>query len=328
MNGFRFVLRYDSRERRRFRPMPYGPADPTQRIALAVRLLRKADVPDAWAVTGDRFAQTLERSAAQRFAGTSPAASTVESFFESLHIRDLALASACAAGNSAAWDFFVDTYRAEIYRAARAIGGESRGREIADSLYAELYGLRADRAEERKSPFNYFLGRSKLGTWLHAVLSRKHVDELRRTSKLESLDAPANNDGARQSSTAETAPTRSSQLVARENPNAADPDRTRYLALLQAVLTAVLGALPPRDRLRLAYYYVDELTLAQIGKILGEHEATVSRKIERTRRDIREQVDTRLRDEKKLSDAQLGLCYEYAREEWPFDLTAVLAAKE
>ena len=117
-------------------------------------------------------------------------------------------------------------------------------------------------------------------------------------------------------------------LVAREDASAADPDRTRYLVLLQTVLTAVLGALLPRDRLRLAYYYVDELTLAQIGKILGEHEATVSRKIERTRRDIREQVDTRLRDEKKLSEAQLGLCYEYAREEWPFDLTAVLAAKE
>jgi RNA polymerase sigma factor (sigma-70 family) len=309
--------------------MAFSPADPTQRIALAVRLLRKADVPDAWGITGDRFAQTLERSAAQRFAGVSPAASTLEAFFESLHVRDLALASACAAGNSAAWDFFVDTYRAEIYRAARAIGGESRGREIADSLYAELYGLRADRAEERKSPFSYFLGRSKLATWLHAVLSRKHVDELRRTSKLESLDAPANdNNDARGSAKAETAPTRSSQLVAREDASATDPDRTRFLALLQAVLTAVLGALVARDRLRLAYYYVDELTLAQIGKILGEHEATVSRKIERTRRDIREQVHAHLRDEKKLSEAQLGLCYEYAREEWPFDLTAVLAAKD
>jgi RNA polymerase sigma factor (sigma-70 family) len=306
--------------------MPYGPADPTQRIALAVRLLRKADVPDTWGVTGDRFAQTLERSAAQRFAGVSPSEQTIAAFFESLHVRDLALASACAAGNSAAWDFFVDTYRAEIYRAARAIGGESRGREIADSLYAELYGLRADRTEERKSPFSYFLGRSKLSTWLHAVLSRKHVDELRRTSKLESLDAPATDSSS--SRDGEPALTHSAQLVAPEDAGAADPDRTRYLALLQTVLTAVLGALLPRDRLRLAYYYVDELTLAQIGKILGEHEATVSRKIERTRRDIREQVDTRLRDEKKLSEAQLGLCYEYAREEWPFDLTAVLAAKE
>jgi RNA polymerase sigma factor (sigma-70 family) len=304
--------------------MPYGPADTTQRIALAVRLLRRADVPELWGVTGDRFAQTLERSAAQRFAGVSPATQTVETFFENLHVRDLALASGCAAGNNAAWDFFVTSYRAEIYRAARAIGGESRGREIADALYAELYGLRggADGATERKSPFNYFLGRSKLSTWLHAVLSRKHVDELRRTSKLESLDAPINAEDGAQSQTS------ADRLVAPNDSNVSDPDRSRYLALLQAVLTAVLGALLPRDRLRLAYYYVDELTLSQIGKILGEHEATVSRKIEKTRRDIRARVDSQLRDEKKLSEAQLGLCYEYAREEWPFDLTAVLAAKD
>ncbi len=54
----------------------------------------------------------------------------------------------------------------------------------------------------------------------------------------------------------------------------------------------------------------------------------MSRKIERTRQDIRGQVDLRLREEKKLSDAQLGLCYEYAREEWPFDLSGVLTAKQ
>ena len=48
----------------------------------------------------------------------------------------------------------------------------------------------------------------------------------------------------------------------------------------------VLDALAPRDRLRLAYYYVEELTLAEIGKLLGEHEATVSRKLERTESDF------------------------------------------
>ncbi len=54
----------------------------------------------------------------------------------------------------------------------------------------------------------------------------------------------------------------------------------------------------PRDRLRLAYYYVDDLTLAQIGKLLGEHEATVSRKLERTRADLKRCVEVALREEK------------------------------
>jgi IS30 family transposase len=94
------------------------------------------------------------------------------------------------------------------------------------------------------------------------------------------------------------------------------------------VLLAALGTLEERDRLRLAYYYVEGLTLAQIGKLVGEHEATVSRKLERTRREVRKHVEAALRREKKLSDAQLRLCYEYAREEWPFDLTQALSARE
>lgn len=299
--------------------MPSSPAAHFITSALADRLLRKADVPSTWGVTAAQFQSLLERSAAQRFSSVSPDARTVETFAESLHCRDLALASACAAGNSSAWDFFVNNYRPELYRAARSIAGDSAGREIADSMYADLYGLRGSPTSERRSPFEYFLGRSKLSTWLHAVLSRKHIDEIRRTRKTESLDDPPPGDSG--------SPARI-ELAAQPSSADQDPDRERYLALLQSVLAGVLAALPGRDRLRLAYYYVDELTLAQIGKILGEHEATVSRKIERTRGEVRDQVDYVLRNDKKLSDAQRGLCYEYAREEWPFDLTAVLAAKQ
>lgn len=299
--------------------MPSSPAAHFVTSALADRLLRKAGIPSAWGVTASQFQSLLNRSAAQRFSDVSPDARTVESFAESLHCKDLALASACAAGNSAAWDFFVNNYRPELYRAARAIAGDSAGREIADSLYADLYGLRGSQTGERKSPLDYFLGRSKLSTWLHAVLSRKHIDEIRRTRKTESLDDPPPGDSG-------SAPR--IEIAAPPALGDQDPDRERYLALLQSVLAGVLAALPGRDRLRLAYYYVDELTLAQIGKILGEHEATASRKIERTRGEVREQVDYVLRNDKKLSDAQRGLCYEYAREEWPFDLTAVLAARQ
>jgi len=39
-------------------------------------------------------------------------------------------------------------------------------------------------------------------------------------------------------------------------------------------------------------------------------------------------VDAALRVKKRLSEAQVQLCYEYARQEWPFDLTRVLSKKE
>jgi RNA polymerase sigma factor (sigma-70 family) len=148
-------------------------------------------------------------------------------------------------------------------------------------------------------------------------LAQRHVDELRRTRRLEPLDEANDPPGKLEGLS-----------VAATDAVASDPERTRYLALMQAALTEVLAGLVPRDRLRLAYYYVEGLTLAQIGRLMGEHEATASRKLERTRREVRERVDSVLCDTKRLSEAQLRLCYEYARDEWPFDLTRVLSAKE
>ena len=243
----------------------------------------------------------------------------LESYLETLYVADLALAGACSAGNGVAWDVFVAQYRPELNRAARAIAGESQGRELADSLYADLFGLRESEGR-RKSLFEYFHGRSKLGTWLRAVLAQRHVDEMRRASQTESLDETAS-DGQQESVLAKP------KMPALPN-EAPDPERARLLAMLQAALMAVLSALDSRDRLRLAHYYVDGLTLAQIGKLLGEHEATVSRKLDRTRRDVRKRVEARLREKKELSEAQLHMCIEYAREEWPFDLTRVLSARD
>jgi RNA polymerase sigma-70 factor (ECF subfamily) len=263
-------------------------------------------------------------------SSTVPDARTMQAYLDSLHAADLALACACGEGNAAAWDFFMTRYRPELYRAGRAIAGESAGRELADSLYAELYGLR-EVAGQRKSLFDYFLGRSKLTTWLHAVLAQRHVDGIRRSRRTEPLEE--GEAGQRAYATQQTFSggsigNGSANSLANSVASSAEPDRNRYLAILQAALTAVLDALEPRDRLRLAYYYVEGLTLAEIGRLVGEHEATVSRKLERTRGEIRKRVEGALRQEKKLSAAQLQLCYEYAQEEWPFDLTRALSPGE
>ena len=123
----------------------------------------------------------MQRSVKHRFRGANLGAAisrkAVGVYIDSLHAGDLALACACSAGSTAAWDFFVAQFRPELYRAARAIAGdqEGRARELADSLYAELYGLREGEDGARKSLFDYFHGRSKLGTWLRAILAQRHV---------------------------------------------------------------------------------------------------------------------------------------------------------
>jgi RNA polymerase sigma-70 factor, ECF subfamily len=292
---------------------------PRSLAALVETCWRKAAAPAEWNLTRDEFQTALERNAASRFGSAQPfEEKAIRAYLETLNVRDLALARACSAGNNVAWDFFMAQYRPELYRAARAIvgnaaGGESAARDLADSLCADLYGLR-EREGQRQSLFDYFHGRSKLGTWLHAVLARRHVDEIRRTRKTESLE---DDTGEPRAEIAALASASTANVVP-------DPERASYMAILQAALAAALNALDPRDRLRLAYYYVDDRTLAEIGRLLGEHEATVSRKLERTRRDIRRNVESALRRDKKWSDAQMRVCFEYAAGQWPFDLTGSL----
>ena len=272
-----------------------------------------------WGLTRARFAEALHRSAEHRFRGASPRAAEVAAYLESLHIEDLALACACGDGNEQAWEHFFGHYREQLYAAARTIlggrgqtAGEAQARELADSIYAELYGLGL-REAQRRSLFDYFHGRSKLTTWLRAVLAQRHIDALRAAQHTEPLEEKD------EAYIAEI-------LRARGSPVPQDPERARYLTLLQATLLEALAALDARDRLRLAYYYVQELTLAEIGRLLSEHEATASRHLERTRRELRRQVERTLAAEKGLSEAQIRLSFEYALEEWPFDLTGALDA--
>src|ERR1700676_5094512 len=150
-------------------PMPPSPPQFVS-ISMAERLLLDAAAPSDLNLTAEQLQIALERSVARRFSSvnpkSSPSSSGVEKYLESLHVADLALACACSTGNEAAWEYFVATYRSQLHRAARMIAGESCARELADSLFGELFGLRESQGL-RRSLFDYFHGRSKLGTWLH-----------------------------------------------------------------------------------------------------------------------------------------------------------------
>ena len=161
-----------------------------------------------------------------------------------------------------------------MYRAAAAIAGES-GRELADSLYAELFGLR-ERDGERQSLFRYFHGRSSLGTWLRSILAQRHVDALRSQRRFDPLpDA----DGP-------------SAPVA--GPSGLDGEADRQAALVRDALGVAIARLAARDRLRLAWYDQHGMTLSQIGRLCQEHEATVSRHLTRTRKALRADVEGQL----------------------------------
>ena len=234
------------------------------------RLHRTAGA-DRWGVSVEAFGSSLERSATKCGLTDSNA---IERAVEALHLEDLALACACERGAEAAWDHFMREFRPTLYRAASAMAGED-GRELADSLYADLYGL-VERDGGRQSLFRYYHGRSSLRTWLRAVLAQRHVDLVRSRRRVEPL--PEDDDP--------------SPLVA--SGAQLDDESRRQAARVREALAAAASRLAPRDRLRLAWYYAQGMTLAQIGRLCREHEATVSRHLNRSRKALRSDVESQL----------------------------------
>lgn len=306
--------------------MTIATARPAQVSAtLAERLLARAlaAAPHLQGqVLSGSFCDALERSVASRFKDQPrpPSMAEVERYLETLQHADLALACACAGGSEAAWEHFIRNFRSDLYAAARAVAKDFNPHELADSIYAELFGLE-EREGKRRSLFQYFHGRSKLSTWLRAIVAQRFVDQVRAARRTVSLDSE-NGEGGSNAGDSPSGDARHESRLA--SAPAADPDRTRLLGVLQAVVSGAITSLDPRNRLRLSYYYVQDLTLAQIGRLLGEHEATVSRKLDRTRSSLRQRIEEALRQEQHMSDAQVRLCFDYAREEWPFDLTSSL----
>jgi RNA polymerase sigma-70 factor, ECF subfamily len=237
---------------------------------LLAELWRACDAA-GWGLAREEFGQILQEvGAAWNFGLAADATATPHqqaAYFRALCLADLVLARACAGGNERAWEHFVAIYRQPLLRAAISItGSETLGHDLADLLYAELYGLK-ELDGERRCPLLSYRGRGSLLGWLRTTLAQRHVDHHRRTRReqpIEEFDAPA----------AEPAP---------ETP-------ARELSMLERAIEEALGDQPPEECYLLSAHYLDEQTLKQIAKVLGVHEATVSRKLQRALKGIRKSV--------------------------------------
>ena len=272
------------------------------------RAFARSNAP-RWNLSRDSFARELERSIASRFATEVKTPAAVSEYIHSLNLEELALACACAEGQVSAWAYFIECHRPGLRAAARAIAGDDTGGDLADSIYAELYGLE-ERDGHRRSLFDYFHGRSRLSTWLRSILAQRNIDRARAAARTLPLDE---RDAAMPDSRAAS--------------GQADPERVRFAGLAQQALAAAIRRLAPPDRLRLSSYYLQRLTLAHIGRVMGEHEATVSRKLDRIRRDLRLDVERQLRDEHRLGEAQVQACLESALDDVGMDLDEVMGIR-
>ena len=255
---------------------------PALQGAMDGRLLRelwRASDAAGWGLERDDFDRILlDVGTTWNFGqaeGTVATRQEQASFFRGLCLGDLVLARACAAGNERAWEHFIAQHRQPLIRAANAItGSETLGRDLADQLYAELYGLNT-REGERRCPLLSYRGRGSLMGWLRTTLAQRHVDHYRRTRRLKPLDDTLDEMDA---PAAEIAP----------QPHAGE------LSQLERAVEDALRGRDAEERYLLAAYYLDRQPLLQIARVLGVHEATVSRKLKRATEDTRKQVLTNL----------------------------------
>ena len=241
---------------------------PAEGTVLSIRLLFERSGGERYGLTLLAFEAVLEQVAV-KYVPQATNRQKLE-FWRDLKLEELALARACAAGHETAWQAFLTRFREKLYDIARGITKEdSSARDLADSLYADLYGT-SERDGRRVSRLNFYMGRGSLEGWLRTVLAQEFVNRYRKQKRLVSLEEQAE-DGV-QFSAAPVVPL--------------GPLDSR----LGAALDEALGQLSGEDRLVLASYYLDNRTLTEIGRMIGVHESTISRRLEKLLKGLRKQV--------------------------------------
>ena len=230
-------------------------------------------------------------------------------FLSSLNANDLCLAAACAKGDDAAWEDFFREYRSYLMSVARTMTQDAGAAEqLADSTFAELYGLR-ETGGARVSKFSFYSGRGSLRGWLRAVVFQLSADHHRQTSRLVQTEEPEEMD--RLAHAAEKpAPKSTTDL---------DFVRDRYRDAVARSLRRAIGDLESRERLLLAYYYYDEMTLREIGQLFDVHEATISRWLSKVQKHVRKLVEKGLARDHSFNRREVVEAIELAAEQ--LDLT-------
>ena len=239
----------------------------TELDAAVVELYRSSRAEE-FGIPPPAFAEMLDEVAEKSIPGS--AKPQKQDFFYRLHVEDLALARACAAGSERAWQVFMLRFREKLYDAGRQITrDDATGRELADSLYADLYGTHTREGRRQSKLFSYG-GRGSLGGWLRTVLAQEYINHYRKHRRLVSLDRECE-EGA-------------------QFPAATVAEIVSIDERLEQAVDQALRSLPAEDRFILASYFLDGRTLAEVAGALSVHESTISRKVEKLTKNLRKQI--------------------------------------
>jgi RNA polymerase sigma-70 factor (ECF subfamily) len=269
-------------------------------------------VEQRYGVTEREFAERLAAIFARaRDSFESGAADRAGNFISNsisqIRAGELCLAIACEKGDDGAWRAFDSEYRYTMQGAARALTkDEAEAEDLVQFVFGELYGVRMD-GDKRLSKLAHYSGRGSLGGWLRAVVYQAFIDRKRQTSRFEQVEEIAEFDRLANEAAASVNGRLSAPMIRPD-----DIEDTRLRRATEEAITQAFSEIDARDRLLLNYYYFDDLTLREIGLMMGVHEATISRWLAKAQREVKRKTEEILQRSYGLRRAEVAECLQIA----------------
>jgi RNA polymerase sigma-70 factor len=206
-----------------------------------------------------------------------------------LHHEDLFLAIACSCNDRIAWEYFSNDYQPMLRRFAKQVcGNADDGDDLSQEIIARMLNERTRLAG--------YGGRCSLAGWLRVVVSHAAVDHFRKSARNVSLEELQNDEG-------EMVPSFSNEI---DDPEVED---SKWAQVVSMIVSEAMSKLSASNRLMLALYYLNGVSLKAIGNQFGIHEATISRWMDRLRRDLRSDVERELKKKHGLRTNEIGAVF-------------------
>jgi RNA polymerase sigma-70 factor len=262
-----------------------------------------------------QFAEKVVRIAEKHVSGLATAdfsaEHAVQELLENLKWSDLFLTTACAAGDSAAWEVFRGQYRSVIqFAALKTSTSTSEAAELSDTLLTDLFlPHESGRGESKIAQYH---GLGSLEGWIKVVVHRMAIDQIRlhqRDVPIEELEVEL--------------PADSTHAGADESIKERDVRRAREF--VAQCLTDALEQLNAQERLVLNLYYLEGVNLKGIAVFLKAHESTASRLLDRLRAQLQKSVNKQLHERFKVRKTEIPHLIQLAQGDLNIDLKKILS---
>lgn len=223
-----------------------------------------------------------------------------------LHLQDLYLAMACAAGDAAALKAFEAAVMGQTLGAIRSLDSQAA---FVDEVQQRVR-TRLLVGEDGKPPrIAEYRGRGPLAAWVTVTAVRTGLTLMREGKR-------ANRFGDERWAEA---------IVL---PQTGDPEldhlKARYRVELGEALAAACATLQDRERAVLRMYFIDGLNIDKIGRVYGVHRSTVARWIARTRDLLSEATRSHLVEDLALPREELSSLDRLVRSQLDISLDGLL----